>query len=119
MRVTDALLVVALAALLLILVVVACAPPDECVGIPQPPPEYDHAPNIAVRIGEGPTERTDVTCQALGMTPDILACSKGQVIILPQIDGRSVTRARWACYLRHEFGHINGASADHRGWVMP
>ena len=99
------------------LALAACEKPREsCGDISQPPAAFDHAPGGAMFIREAAPGDLTTTCTGLGLSENVAACSQGALIVLPALSD-SVSYSRQDCLLRHEWGHLNGADANHIGWV--
>ncbi len=85
-----------------------------------PPTRYDHAA-ANVTIQELPYRHVHKACKAyFGWMAGkahgrIEGCAdtEARLIIMPARG--SVSERKWECIYRHEIGHINGWSADHRG----
>lgn len=110
-----------LAMLLVAVLAGGCSPPDQCAGILQPPEGMRGPPLFPIGMREVSSGQVGNVCQTMGMkTDDALACTRTgagpTLIVLPEIDGVVTTYARQNCLLHHEFGHLNGATADHAGW---
>ena len=100
------------AAILAALFLSACSKPDGCGDVMQPPTEYDHPPIGMSRLWELSADEVTRTCEGLGISGPLLACSIGSIVVLPVI---SASTPRWKqdCLLHHEWGHQNGWPATH------
>ena len=105
--------------LFLTLVLAGCSDPEYICATPQPPEEFDHPPFGAFIVRAVPQIEVFATCDALspGGFEGGIACSGGNLMVIPEI-GDGVTYKQQACLIHHEWGHMNGASADHSGWIF-
>lgn len=112
----------------LVLVLIAlegCATTEpSCGNILQPPAALAHFPSRPVILSELPPDLLESTCFAFGAPRGAQACTNfgggPPLVVLPEIDGKSITIQVQMCALRHETGHVQqffrGLPLDHVGW---
>lgn len=105
----------------LALVLAGCQPADQtCGDIMQPPIEFDHPPRRNVMVVDVAFSAIAKSCEQMINVPDRRSCTKGGdgilLTVIPTISAQEGIGYRMqACFLHHEWGHINGWPEDHRG----
>lgn len=96
----------------------------QCVFM-EPPTEFDHHPTVDFVVEKVSLSLVTRLCNSIGLNEEFgqvaYGCtriSKGQPakIIVAAMD-IEISSSVQHCIIEHEYGHINGAPADHKGWV--